>query len=374
MSGTGRERRSTLHENGTLTRHQEHVSIPTPGDDEVVVRIEASPINPSDMALLLGNVDLSTLVAGDAGKSEVRGTVPQTKLADVKGRIGKPLTIGTEAAGTVVAAGRNVSAMEGKRVSMWGGAMFADYRKIAARDVMVLPEGTAAADGASLLVNPVTALGFVETAQIEGHGAIIQTAAASNLGQILVKICLADKIPLVNIVRSEEQVEILRGIGATHIINSNDEGFASKLTNAIAETGATVAFDAIGGGTMASDILAAMERVSVSKMTDYSRYGSTDAKQVYIYGQLDVGQTILNRPSFGYAYSVSGWLIMNFLRKAGPKVEQRFRARIIKELNTTFKSHYTSTISLADVLDPEVIRSFNRKATGEKYLIDPTIG
>lgn len=371
MTFTGRELRSTIDESGTLTLSLDTVEIADPADDEVVVRVEAAPINPSDLGLLLGPADVSTLeTSGDT----VRFTVAQNRLGGVKARLGQSMPVGNEGAGTVVAAGAGAKALEGKRVGMIGGAMFADYRKIKARDVVALPDGASAADGASMFVNPLTALGFVETAKMEGHSAIVHTAAASNLGQMLQKICLADGIPLVNIVRSDEQAAILRGIGATHVLNSKNEDFPKQLQAAIDETGATIAFDAIGGGTLGSDILQAMERAAVKRMTEYNRYGSLERKQLYIYGALDLAPTTLNRLAFGFAWSVGGWLLFPFLQRAGKDVAQRMRERVAAELKTTFASTYTRTIGLAEALDPDVLRAYERKATGEKFLIDPTRG
>ncbi|MHC6227096.1 zinc-binding dehydrogenase [Pseudomonas sp. X10] len=375
MTWTGREMRSTIDKNGTLVLSLDQVELGEPGDDEVVVRIEAAPVNPSDTGLLLGPADLSNIEVSDKpGAPRLTLTVPTTRLAAVAGRIGQSLPVGNEGAGTVVAAGKNAAALLGKRVGMYGGAMYADYRKIGMNDVIPLPEGASAADGASMFINPLTALGFVETARREGHKAIVHTPAASNLGQMLQRICLADGIPLVNIVRSEEQVTLLRSIGATHVLNSKDADFAARLTEAIAETGATIAFDAIGGGKLGSDILQSMERAAARIPGAYSRYGTTVFKQLYIYGSLDTAPTVLDRGALGYAWSVSAWLLFNYLPKAGPEVVQRLRQRVTNELTTTFASHYTRTIGLADVLQPDVLRAFDRKATGEKFLIDPTQG
>jgi NADPH:quinone reductase len=300
--------------------------------------------------------------------------VPEARLAAVQGRLGQSMSVGTEGAGTVVAAGPGAKSLEGKRVGMIGGGMYADYRKLKARDVIPLPEGATAAEGAAMFVNPLTALGFVETARMEGHQAIVHTAAASNLGQMLQKICLADSIPLVNIVRSAEQADILRAIGATHVLNSKDEDFGARLVAAVEETGATIAFDAIGGGTLGSSILQAMERAAVGRSTEYSRYGSNTFKHLYLYGALDLTPTVLNRLAFGFQWSVSGWLLFPFLQKAGPQVAQRLRERVVAELKTTFASHYTRVIGLAEALEPDVLRAYERKATGEKYLIDPSKG
>ncbi|MBM3927445.1 MAG: zinc-binding dehydrogenase [Sphingomonadales bacterium] len=371
MGFTGRELRSTIDQDGILTLSLETVEVGDPADDEVVVKVEAAPINPSDLGLLLGPADVSTLEqAGDT----LRFQVAKGRLGGVKARLGQSMPVGNEGAGTVVAAGASAKALEGKRVGMIGGAMFADYRTIKAREVVPLPEGASAADGASMFVNPLTALGFVETAKMEGHKAIVHTAAASNLGQMLQKICLADGVPLVNIVRSEEQAAILRGIGATHVLNSKDADFPAQLQAAIDETGATIAFDAIGGGSLGSDILQAMERAAVKRMTEYNRYGSLERKQLYIYGALDLAPTTLNRLAFGFSWSVGGWLLFPFLQRAGKDVAQRMRERVAAELTTTFASNYTRTIGLAEALDPDVLRAYERKATGEKFLIDPTRG
>jgi hypothetical protein len=257
---------------------------------------------------------------------------------------------------------------------MFGGAMYADYRKILSRDVVVLPDGASSADGASLFVNPLTALGFVETARRENHKAIIHTAAASNLGQMLQKICLKDSIPLINIVRSQGQVDLLKEIGASHVLNSSDQEFPDNLIEAVDQTGATVAFDAIGGGSLGNTIIQCIERAAVRRMENYNRYGSDVFKQLYIYGLLDPSATMLNRPTFGSQWSISGWLLFPFLRQAGDDVRQRLQQRVLNELTTTFASHYTKVIGLSDMLNPAVMQACNRKSTGAKYLINPTLG
>jgi NADPH-dependent curcumin reductase CurA len=239
---------------------------------------------------------------------------------------------------------------------------------------MPLPDGATPAEGAAMFVNPLTALAFVETMRMEGHKAIVHTAAASNLGQMLQKICLADGVPLVNIVRSDEQAEILRELGATHVLDSRGDDFRRRLADAVAETGATIAFDAIGGGDLGSTILQAMEQAANRNATEYSRYGSDVFKQLYVYGALDPAPSTLNRIAFGFQWSISGWLVSTFLKRAGAEVGGRLRKRIADELTTTFASRYTATIGLADALRPDVIRAYERKATGEKYLIDPTRG
>ncbi|NJR77347.1 zinc-binding dehydrogenase [Sphingomonas corticis] len=369
MAYTGKELRSTATEDGRLRLALEEVTLDAPGADEVIVRVEAAPINPSDLGLLLGPADVASMAQADGGLSF---DIPESRRGGVRARLGQSLPVGNEGAGTVVAAGENARALEGKRVGMLGGGMYTQFRKLKTRDVVPLPEGASAADGASMFVNPLTALGFVETMRMEGHKAIVHTAAASNLGQMLQKICLADGVPLVNVVRSEEQAAILRDIGATHVLNSKDADFRQRLTDAIAATEATIAFDAIGGGSLGSDIVQAMEQAANRNMKEYSRYGSNSFKQLYIYGALDLAPTTLNRLAFGFQWSVGGWLLTPFMQKAGGEVVGRMRQRVVDELTTTFASRYTRTIGLAEALDPEVLRAYERKATGEKYLIDPS--
>lgn len=374
MAFTGRELRSKMEKEGRLVLSLENVEIGDPADDEMIVRVQAAPINPSDLGLLLGPADLSSVRRAQGGGTAITLDVPHERMASVQGRLGQSLAVGNEGAGTVVAAGKDVAALNGKRVGMIGGAMYADYRRIKARDVIALPDGASARDGAAMFVNPLTAQGFLETARMEGHKAIIHTAAASNLGQMLQKLCLAEGIELINIVRSPEQAEILRGIGASNVLNSKDADFAESLVDAIAQTGATIAFDAIGGGALGGEILRAMERAAVRTAPEYSRYGSTTFKRLYIYGMLDTSPTTFDRGALGFHWSMSGWLLFPFLQKAGEAVAQRLRQRVADELTTTFASPYTRVIGLADVLDPEVMRGYERKATGEKYLVDPTIG
>jgi NADPH2:quinone reductase len=234
----------------------------------------------------------------------------------------------------------------------------------------VLPEGTTPAEGASCFVNPLTSLGMVETMRREGHTALVHTAAASNLGQMLNKICLKDGVDLVNIVRKPEQETLLRELGAKYVCNSSSASFMDDLTQALTTTGATIAFDAIGGGKLAGQILTCMEAAAVRKMTEYSRYGSTTFKQVYIYGGLDRGPTELTR-NFGFSWSLSGWLLTPFLQKIGAAATQKLRERVIAELKTTFASHYTKVVSLPEALQPEAIAAYTKIGTGEKFLINP---
>jgi len=375
MATNGRELRSTAREDGTLELTIADVVHDDPAAGEVLVRIEAAPINPSDLGLLLGPADIASLRSGGTtDRPTLSFDIPASRRTSVGARLGQSLSVGNEGAGTVIAAGEGAEGLLGKRVAMLGGAMFADYRTLKMRDVVLLPGNASAADGASMFVNPLTALGFVETMRREGHKALVHAAAASNLGQMLQKLCSRDNIPLVNIVRSPEQGAILRDLGATHVLDSRGADFRSKLVDAIAETGATIAFDPIGGGTLGSDIMQAMEQAAARTMTEYSRYGSDVFKQLYIYGALDTAPTTLNRLSFGFQWSVSGWLVTPFLQKAGPEVAARLRKRVVDELTTTFASRFTRTIGLAAALDPDVLRGYERKATGEKYLIDPTRG
>lgn len=373
MSLTGRELRSVVSD-GQLTLSLEDVVVGDPAPDEIVVKVEAAPINPSDLGLLLGPADVASMRSdGTPDRPRLVFDIPEARRAGVAARLGQSLSVGNEAAGTVVAAGPQAQDWIGRSVGMIGGGMYADLRKIRTRDALPLPDGVTAAEGAALTVNPMTALGFVETARAEGHSAIVHTAAASSLGQMLQKICIRDGIPLVNIVRSDEQARLLRDLGASFVVNSRDADFRAQLVDAVSETGATIAFDAIGGGTLGSDIMRAMEKGAVNRMTEYSRYGSSSFKQLYTYGALDLSPMVLDRLAFGFQWSVSGWLLTPFLQKAGAETVMRMRKRVFDELTTTFATRYTRTIGLAEALTPELLRAYERKATGEKYLIDPTL-
>lgn len=370
---TGLELRSTVTSEGELRLELVEITLAAPEQDEVVVRMEAAPINPSDLGLLLGPADLSTLKASSgSARPSLTATVPTKDLAAVKARLDQSMAVGNEGAGTVISAGREAAHLVGCKVSIFGGGMYTQYRKVRAGDCIPLPDGATAADGAAMFVNPLTALSFVETMRAEGHTAIVHSAAASNLGQMLNKICIADAVPLVNIVRSEEQVDLLRAIGAKYVLDSNSVDFNARLIDAIAETGATIAFDPIGGGALASQALNAMEAAASRRTDTYSRYGSDSMKQVYIYGGLDTGPTIIHR-TFGYSWNVGGWLLMPFLNKLGAGTAKSLRQRVLDELKTTFASHYSATISLAQALKPEILQAYQRKATGTKYLINPSL-
>ena len=374
--GAGLQLRSLVKKSGELELSLARVPIVQPGADEILVRIEGTPINPSDLGLLLGPADMSTAkVSGAGDEAVVTAQVPPALLRVVAGRLDESLPVGNEGAGVVVDAGSSpqAQALMGKTVAILGGAMYAQYRAVKAADALLLPPDASAADGASCFVNPLTALGMVETMRREGHTALVHTAAASNLGQMLNKICLGDGVELVNIVRSQEQADLLRGIGARHVVDSSLPNFMEDLTAALLATGATLAFDAIGGGKLAGQILTGMEVAANSKPGAYSRYGSTTYKQVYIYGGLNTGPTELNR-AFGMSWGLGGWLLTPFIQKIGPEAAQKLRQRVADELKTTFASHYTQEISLAEALQPQIIAAYNKRATGEKYLINPNKG
>jgi NADPH:quinone reductase-like Zn-dependent oxidoreductase len=373
---TGLELRSLITKTGQLELSLAKVAIPEPGPDQVVVKVQASPINPSDLGLLTGPADLSQAKASGSGADmKVTAPVPPNTLPFLAARLDESMPVGNEGAGTVIKAGSSeaAQALMGKTVSMIGGAMYAQYRMLKASDCQPLPTGTTAAEGASWFVNPLTALGMTETMKREGHKALVHTAAASNLGQMLNKICLKDGIGLVNIVRSAEQAKLLKGIGAKHVVDSTAPTFLDDLTQALVETGATIAFDAIGGGKLVGQILTAMEMAINKTAKTYSRYGSSVHKQVYIYGGLDTGPTTLNR-SFGMMWGVGGWLLTPFLMKIGRPDQQRLRERVVSELKTTFASHYTKTVSLTEALQLDNLNAYAKRATGEKFLIDPSKG
>ena len=370
---TGLQLRSLIKKSGELELSLARVPTPEPGADEVTVRVEASPINPSDLGLLFGAADMTTAkYSGSADSPVVTATVPEKLMRAMGGRVDDSMPVGNEGAGVVVKAGSSpqAQALLGKTVACLGGSMYGQFRTLKWHQCMELPAGTQPIDGASCFVNPLTALSMVETMRLENHTALVHTAAASNLGQMLNRICIKDGVQLVNIVRKADQVEILKKIGAKHIVNSSEPTFMEDLVKAVTETGATIAFDAIGGGKLAGQILTAMEIAAVSKMKEYSRYGSSTAKQVYIYGGLDRGPTELAR-NFGLTWSVSGWLLTPFLQRLGMEGTQRLRARVVAELKTTFASHYTKVVSLREALQRDSIEAYGKIGTGEKYLINP---
>jgi NADPH:quinone reductase-like Zn-dependent oxidoreductase len=373
---TGFELRSLIKKSGELEISLVSVPTPEPSADEVVVRVEAAPINPSDLALLVGAADMTTAKASGSKEAPViTAKVPEVAMKAMAGRLDESMPVGNEGAGVVIKTGSSdaAKALMGKTVAMIGGAMYAQYRTMRAKDCLVLPPGTTSAEGASCFVNPLTALGMVETMRREGHKALVHTAAASNLGQMLNKICLKDGIGLVNIVRSPQQAEILRQIGAKHICDSSAPTFMDDLTNALVETGATLAFDAIGGGKLAGQILTCMEIAANKTAKVYSRYGSSVHKQVYIYGGLDTRPIELNR-AFGMMWGVGGWLLSPFLQKIGAADGERLRQRVAAELKTTFASHYTKVVSLQEALQLSNVAAYAKRATGEKFLINPSKG
>ncbi|ABE40043.1 Alcohol dehydrogenase GroES-like [Rhodopseudomonas palustris BisB5] len=371
---TGLQLRSLIKASGELEVSLATVDIPEPGADEVMVRVEATPINPSDLGLLFGAADMTTAKASGSPEAPViTAKVPDAAMKAMAARLDQSMPVGNEGAGTVVKAGSSAAAQAllGKTVAMIGGAMYAQFRLIRAADCLPLPAGTTAAEGASCFVNPLTALGMVETMRREGHKALVHTAAASNLGQMLNRICLKDGIDLVNIVRSEAQAKLLRDIGANYVVDSTSPDFMADLTKALEATGATIAFDAIGGGRLAGQILTCMEAAISKSAKEYSRYGSNVMKQVYIYGGLDTRPTEIVR-NFGMIWAVGGWLLFPFLQKIGAADAAKLRARVAAEIKTTFASNYTQVVSLQQALTLDAIAVYNKRATGEKFLIDPS--
>jgi len=370
---TALQLRSLIKRNGTLEITLADVPVPDPADDEVLVRIDASPMNPSDLGLLFGAADMRTAtVTGTPDRPVLTATVPEKLMPGMAGRVDQSMPVGNEGAGLVVKAGNSPAAQQllGKTVAMIGGAMYAHYRTMKAAQCLVLLPGTTAAQGASCFVNPLTALGMVETMRTEGHKALVHTVGASNLGQMLNRICLKDGIGLVNIVRKPEQEALLRAQGAAHVCNTSAPTFIDDLTAALVATGATIAFDAIGGGKLAGQILQCMETAINRSAKEYSRYGSNVHKQVYIYGGLDRNPIELPR-NIGMAWGTGGWLLFPFLNKIGATRAQELRTRVVAELTTTFASHYTQEVSLAEALQLDAVAVYGKQATGAKFLVVP---
>ena len=367
--------RSIVKSEGNIEISIVKVDKPIPADDEVLIEVHAAPINPSDIGLLLtfagdlSNIDISE--SGDGLVASIK--IHPGLMASMKPRLDKSLAVGNEGAGIVVDAGKNVKKLIGKTVGLAGGSMYSQYICVPAINCLVMEEGTTPKEAASSFVNPLTALSFIETMKMENHSAIVHTAAASNLGQMLVKICKDDGIPLVNIVRKQEQVDILKNIGAEYVCNTSDPDFMKTLVKAVMETGATLGFDATGGGNngeLPGQILSAMEVAANKNSKEYSRYGSETYKQVYIYGGLDQSPSILKR-SYGMSWGLGGWLLTPMLGKIGMDKFQIMRKRIAKEIKTTFASTYIQEISLEEMLQPEIINSYAKHKTGNKYLVNP---
>ena len=373
VPATGLQLQSLVTQSGEVQLTLARVPVREPAIDEVVIRVEATPINPSDLGILLGTADTShARTEGSGNDIRVAFPVPPQGMRLMAARVGQPLPVGNEGAGVVVSTGSSpqAKALLGKVVAVSTGSMYAEYRVAKVADLLVTKEGTTSVQAASAFVNPLTALGMIATLRREGHTALVHTAAASNLGQMLHRLCINEGVGLVNVVRGRAQAQVLKDIGAKHVVESTGPTFMEDLIAAINATEATLAFDAVGGGKLASQILTAMEAVQSKKLAAYNRYGSTVHKQVYIYGGLDIGPTELGR-AFGMAWGVGGWLLPNFLSKAGPDAAKQLRERVAEELTSTFASRYTQTISLQEALRPEVIAAYHRRATGEKYLITP---
>lgn len=366
---SGLELRSLIAADGRLELSLEQVEIEAPGTGEIVIKVEATPINPSDLGLLIGPADLTKAVQGGADdRPTLSAPVSAERLAGVAARLDQSMAVGGEGAGLVIAAGEGAEHLLGRRIAAAVGGMYAEYRRLKARDALPLPEGLTSLQGAAAFVNPLTALGMVETLRRENHTALVHTAAASNLGQMLNRLCLKDGIPLVSIVRSPAQADLLRSQGATHVCDSTAPDFMAQLTDAIHATGATLAFDAIGGGRLAGQILVAMEAAINREGGEYSRYGSSRHKQVYIYGGLDMSPTELPR-GIGFAWGVAAWLLPPFLGRIGAEAAQGLRSRAIAELTTTFASHFSDRISLAEALRLSHVQTYAKRATGRKFVI-----
>jgi NADPH2:quinone reductase len=365
--------RSLLRQDGALELSLAKDLVPQPAAEEVVVRVDAAPINPSDLGLLLAVADWShPTVTRNAEGPVVAGSVSPGALRAMAARVDHSMPVGNEGAGLVIEAGSSPAAqgLLGKTVAVLGGAMYSEYRCVPVNQCLTLMPGTTAAEGASSFVNPLTALGMIGTMQREGHKALVHTAAASNLGQMLNRVCLNDDIALINIVRTHGQEALLKSGGAQYVCRSDATSFVQDLTDALVATGATLAFDAIGGGPLAGQILTCMEMALNRGATTYSRYGSATHKQVYLYGTLDMAPTVLNR-SYGMAWGMGGWLVTSYIQKIGAEALERMKQRVATEIKTTFASRYTAEISLLEALDPKIIAAYGRRATGGKYLVNP---
>lgn len=364
--------RSEVREDRSLRLSLETTTISAPGEEDVLVEIKAAPLHPADIGLLLGPADLSTaMMSGSGRERSITAAISQDKMAGLRARIGKSLPVGNEGAGVVVQAGARFQHLIGKPVAVMGGGMVTRYRLVNAENFLPIPDGVPIESGAAVLINPLTALAMVETMREQGHTALVHTAAASSLGQMLNRICREDGIQLVNVVRRPEHVAMLKAQGATHVCDSSSLTFEEDLNAQVAASGATLAFDAVGGGRLASQILSAMELHALTRVTEYNRYGSKAHKQLYFYGGLDTRPSELSR-GYGMSWSVGGWLIFDELQRMGPDRLEALRSRITNEMLTTFACDFAGELSMAELLDPENLKTIAARSTGDKYLINPS--
>ena len=372
---TGLELRSTVTSRGTLEISLVPVEVRAPAADEILLRVEAAPINPSDMSSLFAVADMKTArVSGTGANTVLTANIPADRLAAARARMGQSLAVGMEGAGTVIDAGSSpaAQALLGRTVAVMSRAMFSQYRTIKADQILLHHAGTTPKAAASSFINPQTAIGMVETMRLEGHRALVHTAAASNLGQMLVKYCIEEQVEVVNIVRRQAQVDLLRGLGARHVVDSSSPSYTDDLVTAIQQTGATLAFDAVGGGNLADQILSAMEAAARRANPNAGVLGTPTRKQLYIYGSLDTSPTFLSR-NFGTGWSVGLWLFTDPQAKVGPERVRQIRQRIADEIATTFASGYAAEVSLSGALQPAAVAIYSTQSTGEKYLINPSL-
>jgi NADPH2:quinone reductase len=363
---------STVTQEATVELRLVEGVVPSPAADEVLVRVEAAPINPSDIGVMLAAGDPDCARAtGSAAHPATTLPLSAPALAAARERIGAPMPVGNEGAGTVVETGSSEMArsLAGRLVSVAGGGMYSQFRLVKADACLPLPEGSSPEDGAAAFVNPMTVLAMVETMNHEGHAGLVHTAAASSLGQMLNRFCIEEEIPLVSVVRRPEHVEILRQAGAAHVLDSSANEFEEELVVALRETGATLAFDPIGGGELADRILSCMER-AISDGLGYRRYGSNVRKQVYVYGGLDRAPTVLHR-TYGMAWGVGGWLVSHVLERIGEDRVREMRRTVAAGLRSTFASAFTDRVTLAGALAPAAIGAYAKPHTGTKFLVTP---
>ena len=377
MPQRGLQLRSLIHANGELELALHTVEVAPPEPTEVVVRVEAAPINPSDIGLLFGAADLETLATSGSGASaKATARVPERALRAMAGRAGQSLPVGNEGAGVVVAAGSSAAAQAllGKTVALLGGAMYAQYRTIKEDQCLVLPPGTTAGRRRVVLRQPAH-----RARHGRDHAPRRPQGAGAHRGRIQPR---ADAEPHLHRRRRAAGQHRAQARAGAAVARRRREArgatarrprFMSDLTQALVATGATIAFDATGGGKLAGQILTAMEAALLSQAKEYSRYGSTTHKQVYLYGSLDTGPTEFNR-AFGMAWGIGGWLLMPFLQRIGPHAAQALKQRVANELKTTFASHYSREISLPEALQRDVIQAYSKRATGAKFLINPSRG
>ena len=363
---------TTLSLTGTLSLSLQNTELPPLGAEDILLQVQAAPLNPSDMSFMFTQADLSTLTFDyDASTPCVSMQLPDIIDKRHQHRVEQTLPCGYEGAGVIIEVGSSLSReLIGRTVSCAIGGMYADYKVSPLNAVIVMPEGVTPMQAAAAFVNPMTVLAMLETRRLHQHKALVHTASASNLGKILIRCCKQQSIPLVNLVRNSNQIPALMSLGADIVLDTSDEDFAVQLYDAISQYEPTACFDPIAGGDLLSHVMSTMERVFIDKQQQFSHYGSGVFKQGFVYGHLDNAPLRFTH-QIGFSWSLRGWLLGDVLPTLSAECITNMKKSIQSEITTTFASEFNTTITLADILNPVQIATYTAARSNEKFLVVP---